>query len=435
MSKRRAFYGPFWLVLAAALCAAGMWTYANRLLIPYQKADAAARGRPRGNLSDLYPRWLGTKELLLHGRDPYSAGVTREIQDGYYGRPLDSSRPNDPHDEQGFAYPVYVVFFLAPTIGLPFEVVQKGFFWILLILTSASTLVWFRILRWSAPPWIRISLLVLTLGSLAVMQGLKLEQMSLLVAGLMSIAIALFVTDHAVAAGVLLAVASIKPQLVVLPLCWLAIWTLADWRRRYRWAASFLITMAILCAASEWYLPHWIPRFWHAIHEYQRYTGATSVMDNLIGARSSWALDVLVFAATMVACWRERRQAANTGSLAFMFSMVLAATILLVPTYAAYNQVLLLPALMVLVKEGRTIWQRSVANRLLFTITAGLIFWPWISSTALAGLSFILPRETVEQAWPLPFWTVLQIPLGVTALMLVHYYQRTNTAPVGPGTS
>src|SRR4030081_3542936 len=329
------FHTSFWLVFAAAACAVGMWTYADRVLIPYQKADAAARGRPRGNLSDLYPRWLGAKELLLHGRDPYSAEVTREIQAGYYGRPLDPSRPNDPHDEQGFAYPVYVVFWLAPTIGLPFEVVEKGFFWILLILTLASTLLWFRILRWSSPPWIRISLLVLTLGSLAVMQGLKLEQMSLLVAGLMAIAIALFVADHAVAAGVLMAMASIKPQLVVLPLCWLTIWTLADWRRRYRWAAAFLITMAILCAASEWYLPHWIPRFWHAIHEYQRYTGATSVMDNLIGARSSWALDVLVFAATMVACWRERRQAANTGSFAFMLSLVLAATILLVPTYAA----------------------------------------------------------------------------------------------------
>ena len=115
-----------------------------------------------------------------------------------------------------------------------------------------------------------------------------------------------------------------------------------------------------------------------------------------------------------------------------MLSLALATTILLVPTYAAYNQVLLLPALMVLVKEGRTIWERSVANRVLFTITAGLIFWPWISSTALAGLSFILPRETVEQAWALPFWTVFQIPMGVAALMLIHYYRGTNTAPVGP---
>ncbi len=426
---------PLWLVLAAVLCAVGVWLYAQRVLVSYQIADAAAHGRPRGNLSDLYPRWVGAKELLLHGRDPYSAEVAREIQAGYYGRPLDPSRPEEPTDEQGFAYPVYVVFCLAPTIGLPFAIVQKGFFWILLVLTSASTLLWLRVLRWSAPLWTQISLLVLTLGSVAVMQGLKLQQMSLLVAGLVAIAIALLVTDHAVAAGVLLAVASIKPQLVLLLLFWLTIWTAGDWRRRYRWAASFLFTMAILCAASEWYLPHWIPRFWQAVREYQRYTGAMSVLDGLIGAPWSRALELLVFAATMRVCWEERRQAANTSAFAFTVSLVLAATILLVPTYAPYNQVLLIPALLLLVRERRTICQRSVVNRVLFVITSGLVLWPWISSTALAGLSFILPQETVERAWAIPAWTVTQTPVGVAALMLVHYYQRTFTAPAGPGTS
>ncbi len=219
------FHKPFCLFLAAALCAAGMWTYANRVLIPYQKSDAAAHDRPRGNLSDLYPRWLGARELLLHGRDPYSPEVTREIQVGFYGRPLDPSRPDDPRDEEGFAYPVYVVFCLAPTIGLPFAIVQKAFYWALLLLTCATTLIWLRVLRRSAPLWIQISLLALTMGSPAVMQGLKLQQMSLLVAGLIAIAIALLVTDCPVAAGFLLALASIKPQLVALLLCWLAIWT------------------------------------------------------------------------------------------------------------------------------------------------------------------------------------------------------------------
>src|SRR6266404_4203031 len=204
--QRRSWMSP----LLSIVCAAGVWLYANRVLIPYQISDAAAHGRPRGNLSDLYPCWLGARELLLRGRDPYSAEVTREIQSGYYGRPLNPSRPDDPHDEQGFAYPVYVVFLLAPTIGLPFAIVQKAFFYLLFFLASASTLLWLRILRWSALPWIQISLLVWTLGSLAVMQGLKLEQMSLLVAGLMAIAIALLVADHGVAAGILLAVASIK---------------------------------------------------------------------------------------------------------------------------------------------------------------------------------------------------------------------------------
>ncbi|HEX3585201.1 MAG TPA: hypothetical protein VH024_04360, partial [Candidatus Angelobacter sp.] len=98
----------------AILCAAGMWTYVDRILVQHQKAEALITGSPRGNLSDLYPTWLGARELLLHRRDPYSAEVTREIQAGYYGRPIDVSRPEDPTNQQAFAYPVYVAFLLAP---------------------------------------------------------------------------------------------------------------------------------------------------------------------------------------------------------------------------------------------------------------------------------------------------------------------------------
>ena len=421
--------------LLALLCAMGMWTYIDRVLISHQTADAASRDRPRGNLSDLYPRWIGARELLLRGRDPYSQEVTREIQAGYYGRALDLSRPYDPRDQAGFAYPVYVVFTLAPTVRLPFRIVQKGFFWMLAILTAASTLLWLRLLQWSAPPWIKISLLALTLGNLGVVQGLKLQQMSLLVAGLIAIAIMLLVADYAVAAGILLAVATIKPQLMVLLLLWLAIWTVADWRRRYRLAISFLATMALLLAASEWYLPHWIPRLWQAVHEYQQYTGARSVLDSLIGTPWSWMLEAVALAAMLGACYRERRQGANTGAFAFTISLVLATTVLLVPISAPYNHVLLIPALLLLAKERRTIWQSNPVIRVLFLITAGLIFWPWLSSVVLAGLSFVLPAQTVEGAWAIPSWTLTQVPVGVAALMLVHYYQRNFTGPSGWGHS
>jgi hypothetical protein len=415
--------------LLAILSTVGMWTYTDRVSIPHQKASAAVHDQPRGNLSDLYPRWVGARELLLHGRDPYSAEVAREIQAGYYGRPLDPSRPNDPRDQAGFAYPVYVVFFLAPTIRLAFVIVEKGFFWLLLILTCASIPLWLRFLRWSVPGWGQISLLALTLGSLAVTQGLMLQQMSLLVAGLVAIAIVLLVADYAVAAGVLLAVTTIKPQLVVLLLLWLAIWTVADWRRRYRSVISFLATMAILLVASEWYLPHWIPRFYEAVGEYRHYTRAMSVTDSLIGYPWSWVLEGLAFAAMLGACWNERRHDAKSNSFAFTLSLVLATTVLLVPMIAPYNQVLLIPSLLVLLKEQHTIWQRSIAIRVLFSITAGLFFWPWVSSIALAGLSFVLRAETVDRASDIPFWTVTQIPVGVAGLMLVHYYQRAHSQP------
>jgi hypothetical protein len=401
-------------------------------LIPYQRADAAAHDRSRGNFSDLYPRWLGARELFLHGRDPYSPELTREAQAGFYGHPLDPDRPGGRNYQQGFYYPIYVAFLLAPTIDLPFEVVQKGFFWVLFGLTLATIPLWLRVLRWSAPLWVQVSLMIFTIGSLPVMQGLKLQQMTLLVAALVASALALLVSGRPIPAGMALALATIKPQLVWLLLLWLTIWSLADWRHRYRWTVSFLSTMTVLCVASEYCLPHWVPRFFQAIREYRSYTGEMSAMDILIGAPWSRALELLAFAGTMAVCWRERRQAANSNAFAYTLGLVLATTVLLVPTYGLYNQVLLIPALLLLAKERRTIWDGGIANRILFVITAGMVFWPWLASTVLVGLSFVLPLETVERAWAVPFWTVIQLPVGAAALMLVHYYQTASAARSGP---
>jgi hypothetical protein len=64
-----------------------------------------------------------------------------------------------------------------------------------------------------------------------------------------------------------------------------------------------------------------------------------------------------------------------------------------------------------------------------------LLVWPWFASVVLAGFSFILRQETVERYWALPLWTVPQIPVGVAALMLIHNYRRTFTAPAMAGSS
>jgi hypothetical protein len=422
-----------WLLLAI-LCAAGVWLYASRVLIPYQISDAAMHGRPRGNLSDLYLHWVGARELLLNGRDPYGPGVTREIQQGYYGRPVDPARPADPRDQR-FAYPVYVVFCLAPTIHLPFEIVRRGFFWVLLGLTVATIPLWLRVLRWSAPLWAQASLIVFTIGSLTVMQGLKLQQMTLLVAALVAIALALLASRRPIAVGIALALATIKPQLVWLLLFWLMIWTLADWRRRYRWAASFLFTMAILCAASEWYLPHWIPRFLQAVREYPNYTDAASVLDKLVPAPWGWMPRALAAAATVHIVWKNRRFPEDTPTFATTVSLALAVTVIVIPNYHLYNQVILLPALLVLLRDRQLIWNRNRMSRVFLSLAAVLLLWPWLTCIVLAGLSFVLPLRTVETAWAVPFWTVLPLPVVVAALVLMMSYRRTFPAPAGPGPS
>jgi hypothetical protein len=429
------FRNPYWIVLAAALSAAGMWLYTQRVLVAYQIGYGATHRTPRGNLSDLYPRWIGARELLVHGRDPYSAEVTRESQAGYYGRPLDPSRPDDPKDQQAFAYPIYVAFLLAPTVHLPFASVQRAFFWLLLGLSLATIPLWLRVLRMSLNPWEQASVMGFLLGSLALMQGLKLQQISLVVAAIVAAAIAFLVTDRPIAAGILLALSTIKPQLVWLLLLWLAIWTLADWRRRYRWAASFLGTMFILLAASEWYSPHWLPRFWHALGEYRKYTGAAPFLQQLVPAPWSWLPQLLAVAATLWVFWSHRRQAENTVTFATMICLVLAVTIFVVPTSAPYNQVLLLPPVLLLVHAWPEIWRRNLPCRVLVAIGAILLLWPWVSSVVLAGLSFVLAPEVVEKAWAVPLWTIIPLPMGVAALMLVHTYPRSFSPSAGHTTA
>ena len=419
----------FLWVASAILCAAGIWLYAGRVIIPSQRAYAAAHGFSHGNHSDLYPRWFGARELLLHGRDPYTMQMTAEIQEGFYGRVLPPDAPGKAQNfQQGFYYPVYVAFLLAPTFHLPFEIVQKIFLGILVALTVATVPLWLYALRWRPPLWVQLTILGFMLGSLPIMQGLKLQQMTLLVVPLLAGAMALLVANHPILAGALLALATIKPQLVWLVLLWLLIWTAADWRSRYSWLSSFVVSMTILCAASAWYLPSWMLRFWEAMREYHNYTGEMSVTQLEIGFPASRVVELIALAIVAGICWRQRRRPANSEAFAFCLSLVLAATILVVPSYGPYNQALLLPAILIMLKERRAIWARSTANRVLCMIVIGLFCWQWLWCMVLAALSFVLPMAAVERGLHLPLWTILLSPLGVAGAMLSCGLQRTFAA-------
>src|ERR1700693_2112084 len=301
-----------------------MWIYVQCVLVPYQRADAVAHGRPRGNLSDLYPRWLGARELLLHHRDPYSNDVTREIQAGYYGRPLDPARPDDPKDQQGFAYPVYVVFLLAPTTTLPFSAVQAGFRSLLLIITIATVPLWLRALRWRPSRTTTSMLIVLAIGSFPALQGIKLQQLSLVVSGLIALCAVLLTSGHLLLAGIVLAMATIKPQLVWPLAAWLILWTISDWRRRQRFLWGFILTVAALLGGAEYLLPGWLTKFRQAISAYRQYTGgAGSLLDVLVTPGWGRAISGLILLALAAVCWRLRRGAGGGGAFFLATGLVL----------------------------------------------------------------------------------------------------------------
>jgi len=395
-----------------------MWFYMQHVLIPHQQAEAALHGIPRGNLSDLYPRWLGARELLLHHRDPYSPESTREIQIGYYGRPLDPTRPTDPKDQQGFAYPVYVVFLLSPTVTLPFPVVQAGFRWFLVALTFATVLLWLRTLRWRPSLTTTAILILLALGSFQILQGIKLQQLSLLVAGLVAASALLLSENYLAPTGILLAVATIKPQLVFLLVGWLLLWAISDWHRRQNFVWGLVSSMAVLLSAGEYVLPGWIGRFRDAVIAYRQYNeGAGSVLDVLLTPPWGRVLAGLVMLALAYTCWKFRRASTDSSAFNLMLVLVLAVTVVVVPKAAPYNQVLLLPGILLLAQNCQDLWRKNRLTRIILMICGLLIFWPWPAATALTVAALFLPPELVQKGWALPVWTSLAIPLAVVALL------------------
>jgi hypothetical protein len=397
-----------------------MWFYVIGILRAHQIVDARAREIPRGNLSDLYPRWLGARELLLLGRNPYSREVTLEVQEGYYGRRLEAERPNDPKDQQGFAYPVYVVFLLGPLVGMPFHVVQALFYWFLAILTGASIRLWLRVLHWRLP-WLAIwSIVLLTLGSFPAVQGIRLQQLSLLVAALVAGSAACIAGGVLFWGGVLLALATIKPQLACFLVAWLLVWTVSRWRERRSFFFGFASAMALLLAGSEIVLPGWLRMFVGALRQYHGYTQNQSVLDQLLpGVFTGKLVSAAALILAAILLWNLRPAPADSAAFGRAISLVMATTVLVVPMYAPYNQVLLVPPILLLARNRRgSVLAGSRGLRFVLAAGACALLWQWIASLGLS-VTYLISPDAALNAWTWPFFATFLLPVLVFALIVI----------------
>jgi hypothetical protein len=415
----RSWRGSALALILSFLVSGSMWFYVERVLVAHQVRTAESEGRPRGNLSDLYPRWLGARELLLSGRNPYSPEVTREIQAGYYGRPIDPNRPGDPKDQQGFAYPVYVVFLLAPVVKLPFAVVREAFRWLLVGLVAINVLLWMRTLRWFPAITTKAMLLLLAFGSFGVVQAIELQQLSLLVNALITVCALLTVEGHLFSAGVMLALATIKPQLVWPLAGWLLIWAFGDLKQRQKLIWGLSLSGVVLVAAGEMVLPGWISEFGRAVAAYRQYTGgAYSLLDMLLTPFWGRWLNGVIICALMLLCWCFRREPAASPRFAYVFALVLAATVVVAPTFAPYNQMFLAPAIFLVLQNWERLSKVRI-RRIAALFAAAIVGWPWVAALILAVGSLFIPPARLQQAWAVPLFSSFGIPIAVFALLAI----------------
>ena len=394
-----------------------MWLYARPRLQPYITGTNYFADVAGGPLGDLYPSWFGTRELLVNHRSPYGKEATQSLQIAYYGHVLESG---DRRNQQRFAYPVYIAFLFAPTIWLPFHIVQMIGFWFLVLITVASVPLWLRVVHWDASWSTTAALQFLVLSSIGVVHGLELQQLSLLVSGIAAAGALLIVQRRYLASGCMFGLAMIKPQLLLLPIMWLLLWSLSHWRDRKRFVIGFCATLAILIAAGELILPGWIGQFINTALAYSQYTHPTSLLELLLGFRGFVAGAFLLVLLLARICWRSRSTPPDSPDFAPTLAMVLAANLFILPLMSPYNQALLIPGVLILLRSEKRTW----VERWLWRFTATALLWPWITAALLVALTWL--NSPLAHAWiDAPLYSTLVLPMLVMAMLIARSFRRS----------
>jgi Glycosyltransferase family 87 len=359
-------------------------------------------------LTDLYPRWYGARELLLHHRDPYSADVTREIQLAYGGM------------EQRFAYPLYVIFLVAPTVRMQFHSAQIVFWWFLAAVTTLSLELWLSIVHLDLSPLARITLFATVLFSVPVLQGLGLLQFGLLVAALLSGTAAAIFSGHLFLAGVLLALATIKPPMCLLAVLWFLLWISGDWHRRRPLLVGFATTLTALILASEFLVPGWAFHYRGVLAAYAKYAAPTPLVGVFLPDPLSWPVAIAGLLAVALFCWRVRRQPAGSPHFIFALALVLTLTVVIIPTaLPPFNHLLVLPAALLILHHWTDLWLRGSLPRLVVSLLIGIATLPWLLAFIMTLALLMSIRPWSVRIMLLPLYASLALPIAALCLLLL----------------
>lgn len=361
--------------------------------------------------NDLIGRWIGTREAL-RGNDPYSPAVTREIEIAFYGPPFFWPRAHI--DDQAFNYPAQLVILLAPLAALPWKAAALTFLAGIIPLLALS---FWSCVRFLELPFTRSRtalVVLLCLSSWPVVFALRLLQPTLLAASLVFLACFLLSRQRPIPAGILLAVATFKPQLVVLLIAFLLLWTAL--RRLWSFLASFALTSAVLLLWTEIILPGWIPHWLGALHRFQTSYG-TVPLEPVFGHYAGRAVTYLILGLSGWAVWRMRHASPRSAEFALCVALILAATDC--ANYALpvmnYNHILLIPGCLLLVFGKESINQYADLGRRLALAT---VAW------GFAAVPIAVLGESLSH--PSPYWDILPFlnPL-LPALVSVALLLRT----------
>lgn len=214
--------------------------------------------------ADFYVFWRSGRAFFLEGSNPYSEDLTREIQMAVYHR---LARPGE--DPIQFSYPAYVLVMVLPFIRMPYEWAQAA--WMAFNLASILTLAFLIFPK--TPAWILATLPL----AYNILYGAGVGNFSLVISLVLFLFFGYFVMRQGraraaqIAAGILLAWSTTKPQSVWL---YLAFALLFCFRQRlWPLLITFTASVVVLVLVPFFIQPGWFTEWISNLANYVTFTG------------------------------------------------------------------------------------------------------------------------------------------------------------------
>ena len=163
--------------------------------------------------------------------------------------------------------------------------------------------------------------------------------------------------------------------------------------------------MLALIAASELFLPWWMEEFVTGIGPTADTQGILSLFYLLLGPTGA-ALNIGVVASAGFLGWKMRRKPVASREFALAFCTILVATVVAMPALYPTYQVVLLPAIFLLLQEWRTMWASGCAAGLALFACGCLTLWPWVG----ASRALLIAKGFQSLSQIRKFWIVPVIP-------------------------
>jgi hypothetical protein len=425
------FFTTLILLALALLGSASMLYYYVGFFMP-RVSDAHTASNLAGGYSvghDFYPVWLTSRECVPSGCDPYSPGMTRKIQQGMFGRALDSRIPSDPpNDYRTFAYPAFTDLLLWPAALFPFTAARGCFLVLLIAVTALSVLLWMNAFSLLPTPTSSFAVILLVICSYPVLEGLYAVQLGLLVGFLLAASVFALQRGWIFLAGTLMALTTIKPQMTILAIVYLLVWSVHKWRERGRFCIGFVSTIAILTIAAMLVWPHWVQSWVRVLLGYHHYAnlpllGEVFGLGPVLGGTASTGAIALLL--TLLLSFKMRSADVNSIEFQLTLSVLLCITsVTLLPSQGFQDQVILLPGIFLVFCR----WTQPTYTgtyKVLLVTAAAVLMWPWFAAFGLIALRPLLTHDQFysKAVFVLPLRTAAVFPfvlLGMLALRFRH---------------